>query len=62
MLDSGVLSSCLIVLYLDYRLYKGDAEGITGGLLSKSDPSQLDRERQEISSDQDQDQDQDQVT
>ena len=28
---------------VDYKLYKGDVVGISGGLLSKSDPSQLDR-------------------
>ena len=45
----------IIVLYLcpDYRLYKGDVVGISGGLLSKSDPSQLDRAE---ASDQDLDQ------
>jgi len=40
--------------YKDYRLYTGDAVGVSGGLLSKSDPSQLDRAE---ASDQDQDQD-----
>ena len=45
----------IIVLYLypDYRLYTGDVVGVSGGLLSKSDPSQLDRAE---ASDQDQDQ------
>ena len=45
----------IIVLYLysDYRLYKGDVVGVSGGLLSKSDPSQLDRAE---ASDQDLDQ------
>ena len=36
------LIQIITILCQDYKLYKGDA-GISGGLLSKSDPSQLDR-------------------